>query len=87
MNEIINLAMTNEKTISYINEIKSKKSPISILGLTDIGKIYFSALTKKVTNNIICVITYNEIQAKRWVKDLQSFSDGVFYFPKKDYYF
>ena len=84
MNEIINLAMTNEKTISYINEIKSKKSPISILGLTDIGKIYFSALTKKVTNNIICVITYNEIQAKRWVKDLQSFSDGVFYFPKKE---
>ena len=84
MNEIINLAMTNEKMLEYIKDIKDKKSPIYLLGLTDVAKTYFTRLTNKSINGPVCIITYNEIQAKKLIKDLETFTDGVYYFPKKE---
>ena len=32
----------------------------------------------------ICIITYNEMQAKKILKDLEYFSKDVCYFPKRE---
>ena len=32
----------------------------------------------------ICIVTYNELQAKKILKDMRYFSDDILYFPKRD---
>ena len=89
MNFLVNKLLNNEKFETYAKDIKNNISPISLSGLSDVGKTHILAGTIQATNSKICVITYNEIQAKRIIKDLQFFmgdSDKkeVIYFPKKE---
>ena len=84
MNEIINNLIQNEKFLEYQNMIDKKTSPISILGLVNVAKSQFVYSTQMVSNKRIFVITYNEIQAKRLLKDLKYFYDNVIYMPKKE---
>ncbi len=84
MNTIIGELGKNPKFCEYIKNIENKTSPISISGLTDVGVVHMMAGTKEFTKKPICIITYNEIQAKKMVEDLKYFTDKVEYLPKKE---
>lgn len=40
--------------------------------------------TRFYTNKPICIITYNEMQAKKILKDLAFFAEQIEFFPKRD---
>jgi len=84
MNAIIKNLIDNEKFKDYLKNINAKISPINILGLTDVAKVQFLVATKQETNSPICIITYNELQAKKLFDDLSYFTSKVVYFPKKE---
>ena len=84
MNELLNLAITNKMFNSVIDKIKEKKGPINLLGLNSVAKTYLVSSIKKVNSNPICIVTYNEIQGRKLVLDLEKFTDGVYFFPKKE---
>ena len=84
MNAIIKNLIDNEKFKDYLENINKKISPINILGLTDVAKIQFLVATKEEIKKPICLITYNEIQAKKLLEDIKYFTSKVAYFPKKD---
>ena len=68
----------------YVSNISKKISPIVLSGLSSVGKIQLIEATKTYANRDICIITYNELQARRIVKDLKYFSNNVVYFPKRE---
>ena len=87
MNTIISKLQELQKFKQYIQEIEEKNSPIAISGLSDVGKIQFAYSTKQSLNRPICIVTYNEIEARKIVKDLSYFTnefEEVLYFPKRE---
>lgn len=88
MNTIISELIELPKFQNYLQEIQEKHSPvISISGLSDVGKIQYMYATKEATNRPICIVTYNEIQAKKLMDDLNYFAkdfETIYYFPKRE---
>ena len=87
MNTIISKLQELQKFKQYIQEIEEKNSPITISGLSDVGKIQFAYSTKQSLNRPICIVTFNEIEARKIVKDLSYFKnefEEVLYFPKRE---
>ncbi len=84
MNTLIKMLSNSKKFNSYIENIKNKKSPVMLTGLTDVSKTYFTYGTSKYLKRKICIITYNEIQAKRLVKDISYFDENVVLLPKRE---
>lgn len=84
MNVLINELESSKKFSEVINHIKNETNPISLSGLSDMGKIQILAAMKTSLNKKICVVTYNQIQAKRLAKDLEYFTSNVSMFPKKE---
>ncbi len=87
MNTIISKLQELQKFKQYIQGIEEKNSPITISGLSDVGKIQFAYSTKQSLNRPICIVTYNEIEARKIVKDLSYFTnefEEVLYFPKRE---
>ena len=84
MNILINELENSKKFLEIINHIKSEKSPISLSGLSDMGKVQTIATLNNALNKNICVITYNQIQAKRLLKDIGYFTSKADIFPKKE---
>ena len=68
LNILINELENSPKFSEIVNYIKTKQSPISLSGLSEMGKIQMLATLNKNLNQKICVITYNQIQAKKWLK-------------------
>ena len=83
-NEIIQNLRELDKFKEIIEQIKMKKTPINISGLVFVGKSHITAGIKEESKRPICVITYNELQAKNLVKDLRFFTDKVEYFGKRE---
>ena len=84
MNTIIGELGKNPKFVSLVNNIESKKSPIEISGLTDVGETSVIASINEFTKRPIILITYNEIQAKKLAENIRYFTDKVYVFPKKE---
>ena len=84
MNFLIKELENKPKFSEYISKIKEKISPIMIAGLSSVGKTQLIEATKKYTNQNICILTYNELQARKIIKDLQYFTNNVVYFPKRE---
>ena len=84
MNTIIGKLGKDPKFVDLIRQIENKKSPIAISGLIGVGGISLIAGIKEYTKKPICIITYNEIQAKRIKEDLEYFTDKITLFPKKE---
>lgn len=72
------------QTKTYQSFIKNDTYPITLSGLVCVSKSALIALAQKEKNKKVLVITYNEIQAQRIVKDLSYFCDNVVFFPKKE---
>lgn len=84
MNELVKTLPNFKKFSSYIDDVKAGTSPIMLSGLTDSGKIHFAYSTHFYTEKPICIITYNELQARKLIKDLKYFTDKIEYFPKRE---
>ena len=84
MNESLKVLPNFKKFNDYINNVKLNTSPIMLSGLTDVAKVHFAYSTFFYTDKPICIITYNELQAKKLIKDLQYFSKEVAYFPRRE---
>lgn len=87
MNYIISELQKLQKFQEYTKEIEKNNSPISISGLSDVGKIQYIYATKESTNRPICIVTYNEIQARKIIEDLKYFAkdfEQILYFPKRE---
>ena len=84
MNDIVKILPNFKKFNDYIENVKNNTNPIMLSGLTDSGKVHFAYSTYFYAEKPICIITYNELQAKKILKNLEYFSDNVSYFPKKE---
>lgn len=83
-NEIIQSLQELDKFKELAEQINCKKTPINISGLVFVGKSHMISSLKEEIKRPICVITYNELQAKNMVKDLRYFTDKVEYFGKRE---
>ena len=87
MNYIISRLQKLQKFQEYIGNIEKNNSPISISGLSDVGKIQYIYATKEAANRPICIVTYNELQARKIIEDLKYFAsdfESILYFPKRE---
>lgn len=84
MNSLVKVAPNIKKFNDYIFEVKKGTTPIMLSGLTDAGKVHLAYSTRFYSDKPICIITYNELQAKKIVKDLEFFGEKVKFFPKRD---
>ena len=84
MNAILGELGRSPKFCEYVKNIEQKISPISIWGLNDVGEAQFIKATEEFSKKPICIVTYNEIQAKQIIENLKYFSDKIVYFPKKE---
>ena len=84
MNSLVKVAPNIKKFNDYLFNVKKGTSPMMISGLTDTGKVHMAYSTKFYTEKPICIVTYNEMQAKKILKDLAFFGEKVEFFPKRD---
>ncbi len=84
MNTIIGELGKSAKFMDLLKQIENKTSPIAISGLTDVGMIQIGTAIHEFGKKPICIITYNEIQAKKLYEDIQYFTENVVLFPKKE---
>ena len=87
MNTIIAKMQMLPKFEEYIQNIKEKNSQIAISGLSDVGKMQFIWASKEALNKPICIVTYNELQARKIISDLKYFAkdfNEILYFPKRE---
>lgn len=84
MNTILGELGKSEKFVDLLKQIENKTSPIGISGLTDVGMIQIGTAIHEFGKKPICIITYNEIQAKKIYEDIKYFTDNVVFFPKKE---
>ena len=84
MNTILGELGKSTKFIDILKQIENKTSPVAISGLTDVGEIHIAVAIHEFGKKPICILTYNEIQAKKLYEDLQYFTQNVVLFPKKE---
>ena len=84
MNIILGELGKSNKFIDLLKQIENKISPIAISGLTDMGMVQILTAINEFGKKPICIITYNEIQAKKIYEDIKFFTDKVVLFPKKE---
>ena len=84
MNTILGEIGKSAKFIDLLNQIENKTSPIAISGLTDVGMIQVATAIHEFGKRPMCIVTYNEIQAKKLYDDIKYFTDHVVLFPKKE---
>ena len=84
MNTIIGEIGKLPKFLDLNTQIENKKSPIQISGLTDVGMLQILLAINEFNKKPICIITYNEIQAKKIYEDIKYYQDKVTLFPKKE---
>ena len=71
MNTILGELGKSPKFCEFIKNIEEKISPITIWGLNDVGEAQFIGSTSEFSKKPICIITYNEIQAKQIIENLE----------------
>lgn len=84
MNSLVKVVPNVKKYKTYLEDVKNKINPMMISGLTDSGKVHLAYSTCFYAERPICIVTYNELQAKKIIKDLAYFEDSIEYFPKKE---
>lgn len=85
MNTIIGELGKSKKFVDLSKQIEKTKSPISISGLTSVGMTEIVASINSYNKKQILLVTYNEIQAKKILQNLQTFEkEKVVLFPKKE---
>ena len=65
LNTILGELGKSQKFIEQVKNIEDKKGPILISGLTGVGMVQQISAINEFTKKPACIITYNEIQAKK----------------------
>ena len=68
----------------YKKMIKNNTYPITISGIVCVAKSAMISAMYEIDKKKTVVVTYNEIQAKRMVRDINYFTDEVYFFPKRE---
>ena len=84
MNPVLAELTKSDKFNEYLERIKKSNAPISILGLAGVGTLQIVASTEENIKRPVCLITYNELQAKKLAEEIRSYINGVFFFPKRE---
>ena len=84
MNTILGELGKLAKFVDLVKQIEKQTSPIEILGLVDVGMEQIISSINEFAKKPICIVTYNEIQAKKIEENLKYFTDKVVLFPKKE---
>lgn len=84
MNTILGELGKNSKFVELLKNVENKQSPIVISGLNDMGMLQLGTAINEFGKKPICILTYNEIQAKKIYEDIKYFTDKVVFFPKKE---
>ena len=84
MNTILGELGKSEKFVELTKNVENKKGPIVISGLTGVGMVQQICAINEFTKKPACIITYNEIQAKKIAEDLQYFTDKCVQIGKKE---
>lgn len=84
MNIILEELEKSDKFKDLKEQIKAKKSPIAISGLTTLSEAMIVSKITENINNPTLIITYNEVQARNLVNDFKFFTDKIAFFPKKE---
>ena len=84
MNTILGELGKNPKFIELLKNIENKQSPVVISGLNDMGMVQTEVAVNEFGKKPICILTYNEIQAKKIYDDIKYFTNDVVIFPKKE---
>ena len=84
MNTILGELGRNPKFIELLKNIENKQSPVVISGLNDMGMVQTEVAVNEFGKKPICILTYNEIQAKKIYDDIKYFTNDVVIFPKKE---
>ena len=69
MNSLVKVVPNVKKYKTYLEDVKNKINPMMISGLTDSGKVHLAYSTCFYAEKPICIVTYNELQAKKIIKD------------------
>lgn len=85
MNSMIEILEKYDKFKAYIKDIEKGITPIMLSGLTNGGKSHFTYATSFYAQKPICMITYNELQAKELIQDLSYYTKDIYYFPKREF--
>ena len=84
MNTILGEIGKYQKFIDLLKSIEKQTSQIAISGLTDMGMVQIGTAINEFGKQPICIITYNEIQARKIYEDIKYFTDNVVFMPKKE---
>lgn len=84
MDPLIKTLPNVKKFNDYIADVKNGKNPMMLSGLTDLGKVHMSYATRFYSEKPICIVTYNELQAKKIIKDMSFFGEQIEFFPKRE---
>lgn len=84
MNVLLRELDKSSKFNDFIKSIENKKSPIAISGLTGVAEVSILSSVAEKLKRPIMLITYNEIQAQKLVKDFKFFTDRAVFLPKKE---
>ena len=84
MNPVLTELTKSNKFNEYIERLKSKKAPISILGLSGVGVEQIVAATEENIKRPVCIVTYNELQAKKITEEIKNYVGEVYFFPKRE---
>lgn len=77
--------LVKSKKFQEVTEaIKKKTSPIALSGLVDVEKAHATIALHQELQRPICVLTYNEIQAKKLCEDMKKLGHQAWYFPKRE---
>ena len=84
MNLLLKELEKSPKYKDFLEQIKNKKSPVEISGLTDVLNSEILSSTLENLKRPIFIVTYNEIQAHKLYQNLSFFTDKVLFLPKKE---
>ena len=84
MNLLLKELEKSPKYKDFLEQIKNKKSPVEISGLTDVLNSEILSSTLENLKRPIFIVTYNEIQAHKLYQNLKFFTDKVLFLPKKE---
>ena len=74
-----------KKFNEYIGDVNKGNFPITLSGLADSQKAHFIYATRFYSEKPILVVTYNELELKKFKEDMKFFSEESFYtYPKKE---
>ena len=84
MNYILRDLASTQKYKELKNKIQNKIYPVDISGLVSVAKTEVIGTLYEEERKPICIVTYNEMQAKELEKNLKYFIDNVEYFPRRE---